>query len=256
MNRICLPCVALVALAAGCGKSEPPAQAAAVVKVRSPGTPLTAEDMRLFLTVVRSHEGSMIPEFTPPDDDADAVDHTAPARELAAAFRDQFRRLFNDRRQGAVWERDRRWARALAGRNVSPVEFAGLVRHVSCAIMRVRLEARVDIDDLVAQARRQYDDALRRMIETEGVPAGERSRSSTFSRTQSVIRLGRAVALLEFAEMVRQVPEESCEVVRRFSKEIKPLLPAGSHEELLGELEKLVNDSDGEVQQAVYETTR
>src|SRR5262245_29599414 len=59
---------------------------------------LTADDLKLFLAIVRSHEGAMIPEFTPLEDD-EAVDFDAPAAKLLTSFRSQFRRLFDPERQ-------------------------------------------------------------------------------------------------------------------------------------------------------------
>jgi hypothetical protein len=72
-------------------------------------------------------------------------------------------------------------------------------------------------------------------------------------RTRSVIQLGRAVALLEFAELVRDVPPESAAVVRRYSRQLKPLLPASIKDELLAELKNLALDRDSNVEPASFE---
>src|SRR5258708_37782319 len=123
------------------------------------GRVLTSVDLDRFLKVVEIHEGAMIPEFTPPEED-ESLDLNAPAGELVASFQAQCRRLFNVDRQGGIWKRDTQWSRALAGSQISAQRFAALVRDVSLAIMRVRLEARVNVETLVKQGRGQVDRAL------------------------------------------------------------------------------------------------
>ena len=218
---------------------------------RSPEA-LTDADLDRFLSVVHRHEGAKIPEFTPPDEDP-MLDMNSSATELVASFQEQCRQLFDAERQGKVWARDTDWAQALKGSGTAPTRFAMLVRDVSLAIMRVRLEARVDLGRLVAQARRQVEQTVRTMEEIDENPAAERTSEASTLRARSVIRLGQAVALLEFAERVRQVPPESAAVVRRYSRQLKPLLPPGANDELLAELKKLATAPEGAVQPAEYE---
>jgi hypothetical protein len=197
----------------------------------------------------------MIPEFAAPDEDP-SFNFDASAQELVTSFQAQCRRLFDVERQGSIWQRDTEWAQALAGNKISPNRFAALVRDVSLAIMRVRLEARVDLDRLVSRAKRQVERAITTMNEIDEVPADERTEEATTQRTRSVIQLGRSVALLEFAELVRQVPPESAAVVRRYSRQLKPLLPAGINDELLAELKQLATAPEGDIQPAGYEQSR
>jgi hypothetical protein len=216
---------------------------------------LTAADLERFLAVVQSHDGAMIPEFAPPDEDP-SFNFDASARDLVTSFQAQCRQLFDVERQGSIWQRDTEWAQALAENKISPSRFAALVRNVSLAIMRVRLEARVDLDRLVSRARRQVERAVTTMDEIDEVPADERTEEATTQRTRSVIQLGRSVALLEFAELVRQVPPESAAVVRKYSRQLKPLLPAGINDELLAELKQLATAPDKDVRQAGYEVRK
>jgi hypothetical protein len=239
--------VLLLALSGCSSSSEDP-------ELGSGGSPgaLTAAELERFLAVVQSHDGAMIPEFAPPEEDP-SFNFDASAQELVTSFQAQCRRLFDVERQGSIWQRDTEWAQALAGNKITPSQFAALVRDVSLAIMRVRLEARVDLDRLVLRARRQLDRAVTTMNEIDEVPADERTEDDTTRRTRSVIQLGRSVALLEFAELVRQVPPESAAVVRKYSRQLKPLLPAGVNDELLAELKQLATERDKGVQQAGYE---
>jgi len=232
----------------GCSDSSPDAD------VADSGSPeaLTNADLDRFLSVVQRHEGAMIPEFAPPDEDQ-RLDMNATANELVASFQEQCRQLFDVERQGKIWERDTEWAQVLKGSGTAPTRFATLARDVSLAIMRVRLEARVDLGRLVARARRQVDQTVRTMEEIDEIPAAERTSEASTLRARSVIRLGQAVALLEFAERVRQVPPESAAVVRRYSRQLKPLLPPGVNDELLAELKKLATAPEGAVEPAEYE---
>ncbi|MGE5195179.1 MAG: hypothetical protein ACM3U2_22020, partial [Deltaproteobacteria bacterium] len=222
--------------------------------VAGSGSPdaLTEADLDRFLCVVQSHEGAMIPEFTPPDEDP-RLDMNASAKELVASFQEQCQLLFDVERQGKIWDRDTEWSQALKASRISPARFATLVRDVSLAIMRVRLEARVDLARLVEQARRQVDETVRIMDEIDEIPPEDRTREASTLRARSVIRLGRAVALVEFAELVQQVPAESAAVVRRYSPKLKPLLPRGGSDELLAELKKLATAPEGGVQPAGHE---
>jgi hypothetical protein len=73
------------------------------------------------------------------------------------------------------------------------------------------------------------------------IPASDRSRQDATIRGRSALSLARTVALLEFAEMVKQVPPENCTLVRKYSKQLKPLLPPGGMDNLLSELQALGN---------------
>jgi hypothetical protein len=247
------PSILMLVLLAGCSGSGDEPLSERDGASGSGGQVLTGADLDRFLKVVQSHEGAMIPEFTPADED-EALDFNSPADKLVASFQNQCRRLFDIQRQGAIWERDTQWSRALAGSQISPARFAALVRDVSLAIMRVRLDARVDVARLVRQGQSQVDGAVRTIEEIDEVPPADRTAEATALRTRSVMRLGRAVALLEFAELVRDVPAESAAAVRRYSPKLKPLLPASLNEELLAELKRLARSPAGDVEPASYET--
>jgi hypothetical protein len=239
-------------MSAGCSPQDEAAHDASVDDSQAADAPLTAADLERFLAVVKHHTAAKIPEFTPPDEDA-SLDTQAPAAELVASFRGEVRRLFDTQRQGIIWENDPQWSQAAASQKISATRFAGLVRRVSLAIMRVRLQARVDVDQLVVQARRQVEKTVRLLDEIDAVSPRDRTRESQALRTEEVERLGKAVALLEFAEMVRRVSPESATVVRKYSRKLKPLLPAHANEELLAELKDLATQRNGAAQQTGYD---
>lgn len=250
MPRLILALVLLVF--AGCGGAAEDSKAARATSAGSAGEALTAVDVERFLKVVHDHEEAMIPEFTPPDEE-ESLDPMASASALVESYQTQCRRLFDVERQGSIWRRDTQWSRAMARSKIAPDRFAALVRDVSLAIMRVRLESRIDVARLVTEARRQVDRAVRTMDEIDQVPLHERTQEAVTLRTRNVIQLGRAVALLEFAELIRNVPPESAAVVRRYSSQLKPLLPASIKDELLAELKNLAVNRDSEVEPASFE---
>ncbi|MBI3861264.1 MAG: hypothetical protein HY290_05155 [Planctomycetia bacterium] len=215
-------------------------------------TPLSQTDVERFLAVVQNHEDALIPEFTPPDDD-DPPDFTLPAKDIVACFRGKFRRVFDVERQGSVWERDEHWKQALSTQKISGARFASLVRNVSLAIMRVRLEARVDVSQLVTNAKRDVARATRIINQIDAAPPADQTRESKALRSRSAVELGRAVALLQFAELIQQIPDESGAQVRRFSARLKALLPARANEDLLAELSDLAVRDENTIERAGYE---
>lgn len=47
--------------------------------------------------------------------------------------------------------------------------------------------------------------------------------------------------------MIKQVPTENCGLVRKYSKQLKPLLPPGGMDGLLSELQALVTSPQSDV---------
>lgn len=224
-----------VILAVGCGQPDAPVAEHVDAPLRSPAEPLTKADIELFLRVVRAHPRGQAPEFAVGESD-DSVNEYLPAAELAREFRQRFRRLVDPRRQGEQWASDRTWSKLIAAENIAPAEFAALVASVSCAVMRVRLDSRVDIDRVAQEATARAEDMLARIDRVDRISPSQRNRDAVAERTQAVIQLGRTIALLEFAELVRQVPESNRDLVRKYSAELKPLLPKTDLSEALADL--------------------
>ncbi|MGQ0635248.1 MAG: hypothetical protein ACT4QC_11605 [Planctomycetaceae bacterium] len=244
MSRFCLAIpVYLVFAAAGCGGD---AGSKAQSDANRSAERLTPADLETFLSVVKSNGESLIPEFEPPEESGD-LDYRLPAEALVAECGRRFRAVFDTRRQGDAWQRDRLWAQAFKRRRVSGADFAGLVRRVSCAIMRVRIDSRVDIERVIQMARSEVADLADTMNAIDETSESEKTSQDGFIRGQSALRLARLAALLEFAEMVRDVPAENCAVVRRFASQLKPLVPEGSHDQLLAELQALVQPPTADV---------
>lgn len=218
----------------GCGTKDSP-RAISDTSTRAPSDPISAKDLEALLRVVRAHPLGQVPEFAASMQD-DSVDETLPAEQLVQHFQAQFRTQFDPRRQGVRWRQEPMWAKILADENMSPTEFAGLVAGVSCAVARVRLDSRVDIDHLARRAQARLLDLTARIDRVERLPPHQRDRDAVFERTQSIIHLGRTIALVEFAELLRQVPEPNCALVRQHAAELNPLLPSTDLTEALAEL--------------------
>jgi hypothetical protein len=234
----------------GCGNSS---ETAVLNSRTSRPTRLVETEMKRFLAVVQDHQDAQIPEFTPPDDE-ESPDFNLPASEIVAWFRGKFRDVYDVERQGSAWESDREWHKAFAEHRISGQRFASLTRNVTLAILRVRLEARGDVEQLVDNARREVKRAHQVLDEIDGLPQGDRTRESRALRSRTALELGRAVALLEFADLLQQVPEENTDLVRRFSRRLKPLLPAHANEDLLVDLSELARRDTDAIEPANFET--
>jgi hypothetical protein len=91
------------------------------------------------------------------------------------------------------------------------------------------------------------------MVEIDRQTAPSTLRTAAFDRTQAAIRLQSAVALLEFAELLKSVPKESQLVVRQFSRDLKPLLPDTPWSDPFAELDKW-EQQESDIQPATFES--
>jgi hypothetical protein len=250
--RLLLTAAVSISLAMiGCNRPEPNEPTRSTRKLRTPADPLTPADLDRFLAVVHSH-GNAIPEFTPDEEDA-ALDYKAGAKGLVSDVRIRLRRMFDAQRQGDAWAQDADWSQAFSRHRISGPEFAALVRSISCAVMRVRLK-KIDVNRLVTNARAEVKDIVSTMDAIDDIPQAEWTTQDGYIRAQSALRLSRAVALREFAEMLKQVPPENCALVRKYSSQIKPLLPSGGGmDDLLQELQALGSAPGGDVIPAGHE---
>jgi len=103
--------------------------------------------------------------------------------------------------------------------------------------MRVRLDARVDVDQLVVEARRQVDKTIHLLDEIDAVPSDDRTRESRALRGKSAERLGKAVALLEFAEMVRKNPSREHRRRSQVQPETQSAAPSARQRRIAGRAE-------------------
>lgn len=235
----------------GCGTSEVADAPRPVEVLKAPTDPVTPADLEGFLQIVRSLPQGKSPEYTSPANEA-AVDQSLPGKTLVEEYRARFRKFFDPRRQGAVWARDDEWRQLLSRNRLTPAQFAALMRNVSCAITRVRLQSRFDVDRLVTQARAQVEDLVARLDRVDRFPANLISPEMAYERTQASLQLGPAVALLEFAELVKQVPAESQANVRRYSPQLQPLLAVFDRGDPFAELQKWDAEREG-IQPASFE---
>jgi hypothetical protein len=184
-----------------------------------PGEPLSDAEIEQFFRVVAKLPAQRVPEFVPAASDND-VDLGLPADELAAEFRRRFRSHFDAEKQGKLWAKDPVVAAAMADQHFTPSQFAALTASLSCAIARVRLDAQFDLAALRerghAELKRLADDLAD--LSDDNAPATERDAIA--------LRLGKTVALVEFLELVSQVPPRNCDLVRRHASRLVTLLPS------------------------------
>lgn len=209
----------------GCADSPPdlPEPILATGPLKQPNDPLAPEELERFLRIVRLHPQQLAPEFSPAEEDRGIRDGDS-ATILVQEFRAQFRKSFDAERQGGVWAKDRVWANLLHEQRIAPAEFASLVTNVSCAIARVRLESRANLSELRQFVESEIQDLSRSMDQLDRIPRHRLTKSQIMTRTQAAIRLGHAVALQEFVQILDQVPVENCTLVRHYADQLRPLL--------------------------------
>ena len=220
---VCL--LMLLAVVSGCGSSssELPKPWEASGPLRTPADKLTQPDLEHFLKIVRAHPQQRVPEFSPADEEQ-GVSSADTAAALVQASQQRFRQLFDPQRQGDLWAEDRDWAKILHQHHAAPSEFAALVASVSCAVTRARLDSRTDLTEL---SRIAHDEIKQLSIELREIDSSRQSvREKATARMQTLLRLGRAAALLEFVDLLRQVPQENCLLVKQYAEQLRPLLPS------------------------------
>ncbi len=221
----------------GCNSAEEPKFAVSSGTLKTPSEPLTQADIDKFLMVVRAHPKQRAPEFTAADREK-PLDPQLSAELLIPEFRARFRELFDPQRQGELWAYDTDWSKILKAQQVPPDELAALAGSISCAITRVRVDSRFDLQKIIVKARSQIEDLAAQMDRMDKIPAAERTRELALERARAIDRLGRSVALLEFAELLRDVPKENQTLVRKYSAELKRFLPQQSQSDPFAELQE------------------
>ena len=223
----------------GCSRSADETASAvghpAVIKTAA--DPLTDRELELLLSIVRKHPLSKVPEFTAVNDDPPLADTLRSAR-LVEESRSRIRRLFDPVRQGQQLARDANWAPLLHRAKIDPVEFAALVKRVSCTLTRLRLKDSVDFDQLVEKARLRIEQLTRQIDELDDIPPREMTTQTSYNRTQAVVQLNQTVSLLEFAELLHMVPSASLIAVRAREAELMALVSEDSSASALQDLQQ------------------
>jgi hypothetical protein len=213
--------------AVGCSqRAETTSAASASKALKSPADALTDAEIQQFLKIVAQLPGQRVPEFSPEDEDE--FNTLLSARELVENYRGQFQRLFDPVRQGKIWIRNHQVAAAVGTAHLTTTQFAALVRSLSCALMRAQLEQQQDLQKLIADCRSEVERLIQRIEQTDALPQAELTQELGYERTQSALRLGRMVALLEFTELLTSVPDKNVALIQKYQRELAPLVPASS----------------------------
>ncbi|MBS0263374.1 MAG: hypothetical protein JSS02_15640 [Planctomycetes bacterium] len=213
---------------------------------------LSETAVQLTLEMIQQHPAGKIPEFTPLDDQT-TPEFNQPASRIIVWFQSQVQEIYDPARQGGAWERDPEWAQIFKSQHTSGELFATRVRDLSLAIIRVRFDVRGDADRLLEHARHDLKRAQQRLEECDAQRSGSRKSADREQRLQAAIELGRAAALLPLAEMVHRVPAADVELVRKMSRQIKPVLRPHANDDLLQELVELARPRNNQIIQAGYE---
>lgn len=207
---------------AGCGQAPPdvaPSMTGAEPLFVQPGEPLSDAEIEQFFRVVAQLPDQRMPEFAPAANEED-VDLDLPADQLAGEFRNRFRNLFDANTQGTLWAEDAAVAAAMREQHLTPSQFAALTASISCVIARVRLDSQYDVAAL-----RERGHAELARLTGEFSQTADATKSSS-DRDVIALRLGKTVALVEFLDLLNQVPEHNRDLVRRYASRLVTLLPA------------------------------
>ncbi|MBI5759534.1 MAG: hypothetical protein HZA46_13530 [Planctomycetales bacterium] len=213
-----------------------------------PGEPLSDAEIEQFFRVIAKLPEQKMPEFAPAANEAD-VDLDLPAEQLADDFRNRFRNLFDANKQGALWAEDSAVAAAMREQHLTPSQFAALTASISCAIARVRLDSQYDV---AALCERGHVELAR--LTSEFSLSADAAKSSS-DRDVIALRLGKIVALVEFLDLLNQVPDHNRDLVRRHASRLVVLLPSrGTFNESFPEFELwAAKQSPSAIQPASFE---
>jgi hypothetical protein len=228
MLRLLLGFVLGLTLIAGCGEKEAgPTDDPVMLRLKSPADPLTDQELQQFLQIVGRLPERRVPEFSP--EQQDEFDSLLSASALVENYRNRFRNLFDPVRQGKVWLRNPELAAAAGEAKLTTVQFAALVRNISCALMKAELQPQQNLAKLTADCRSEIDALVQRIEQVDRLPPAELTGELTYQRTQSALRLGRMVALLEFTELLTSVPAQNLALIEKHRSELAPLVsnPSG-----------------------------
>jgi len=231
---------------AGCGRttfeqtSEALPGSIPVVRETAPVRPLEAEDISLFLSVIRHLPGQQPPEFV----ESDLIPlQSAQQLDLAVTqMRASIRHALTAERQVAAWDQQLELKRAFQSLAVAPLEFANLMLRISCAWSAWQVGQERPLDE----ARELLDFRISQLMqELHFYPAEE-----SLDRKQLLEVLEELVMLSEFVRLLEQVPPASLQAVADAQAELRKVLPKTSLRE---EFAHYV-DSQSRILRAGYQT--
>lgn len=200
-------------------------------------TVLRPEEIDLFLAVVRDLPAGKAPEFTSDGDPGAAPSHLGPTGQTQE-LRRRFRAMFDPKRQGKIWGADAEWQRLCARHGTTTEQFAQIVVNISAAVTTLRVQQSVPVGEFQSRADRKLRELVKQMETIDALPVKSQTKDVLAKRNRASMRLGPAAALVEFAELLRQVPRDNEKLVRGRLQDIDKLLPSGDLTLLLASLER------------------
>lgn len=236
ISRLAAPVLLTVVVSgaiSGCGASPEPAVESAQVPVTHAvtqavlsesagvatvvGTPLTADEITLFLQILRQMPDGKSPVFTPEE-----LPELRPGRDLP----DQISRLRNTiqsalapQRLAARWQTDPQVSMALQQQEMDAVSFAELTLRVSCAWSTLLIAPDTRSFDAVQDVEREIAELT---LELQSPP------ESWFEADQKRQSLESLIAFSELINLLAQVPESSRLMVARCGQELRHVMPGSN----------------------------
>lgn len=189
--------------------------------VKLPQDLLSEQEIKTFLKIVGKLSDRQAPAFSPLTEPLELSD---PPEQLVRECIAQFQRQFDPKRQGKIWLNTPEVRDAAANSQWSTVKLAGVMRTLSSAISRSQMTTDQDPEQLHKKARREVARLQKELAAIDGLPKQKVTRETVQKRTQTAMALGKAVALQEYLKVMSSIPEENLVLVRRFQKQLKPLV--------------------------------
>lgn len=213
----------LICALTGCGGSDDVRESATPVARRASASfeaPLSEQDVRTFLEIVRRLPAGKAPEFEPLA--SESIDDRLPAQALVSTYRREYRRLYDPVEQGSRWRRNSQLMAVLTAHGMESEAFAALMARLGCALAAGTINSRMNLSEAAEKADRLLDDLITRIDEwDERAAQGIVSSSNVAPRRQPLVdQLKDLVALSEFSRMLLNVPAESCAAVERHRQEL------------------------------------
>jgi hypothetical protein len=244
----------LLAGFAGCGSPAAP-DSSQTDSREKPRLPQAERELQQFLAIVKQLTPARLPEFQSNDGDDPSIFQRS-SKEIIQAFETKLTDVMDPEQQGAVWESNPDFATIFQANEISGTWFADWNRRVTLAILRIRFDSRGDLDQLIANSRKELKRLQKQIDKIDEVPPRSQTRDARLIRAQTSFELAKAAALTKYALLLRKVSEEEIALVRRYSKQLKPLIPAGTQQDLLEEFCRIANPTteSAEVQTVGFES--
>lgn len=212
----------------GC-QDAAPLPPTAGTSIKTTAEQLTDAELQRFLRLIERFPEGRVPEFTPAEQPP--LDTLLPPKVLVSEFRSRYRQLSDPHRQGEVWDASLDLSKTAQQEGWTSAQLAAFIRCLSCAVMKSQLAEKHDLNAIEQRCRREITRLVAVLDQDDDIPRSQMNEAFMQRRDQKVQRLGRMVALLEFTLQLKPIPQSNLDLVTRYARQIRPLLPEATTED-------------------------